>query len=115
MKWIALAFALAACQHGEAGSPPPADQPAVTDAYRADIAALCDVVHRSGADQVSDPERPQVTAMWLSQNITTEDAHKFLARIQPLEGEPKARALDDEAHRVGLPGCALADEWRRPH
>jgi hypothetical protein len=45
--------------------------------------------------------------------LKTPEAHEFLVKIQPLEGEPKARALDDEAHRVGLASCALSAEWRK--
>jgi hypothetical protein len=33
-------------------------------------------------------------------------------RIAPLTGEPKAKALEAEARRVGLGSCALAAAWR---
>ncbi|HUJ58720.1 MAG TPA: hypothetical protein VLX92_09515 [Kofleriaceae bacterium] len=119
MKWIALALALGACQRGESGSPakkivaPPEHAP-VTDAYKADIGALCDCVRLSGADKIADDgSRAPIIAMWLGSNLHTKEAHDFLVAIQPLEGEPKATALESEAHRVGLPGCALAAEWRK--
>jgi len=117
MKWAALAVALAACQRGDAGSsasappPAPASHAQVTDAYRADITRLCDCVHLSGADKLSG-DRSTAVAIWLGSNLATTDAHQFLVQIQPLEGEPKAQALEAEAHRVGLTGCALASEWR---
>ncbi|HTR49471.1 MAG TPA: hypothetical protein VMJ10_02115 [Kofleriaceae bacterium] len=117
MKSVALVLALAACQRGDAGSsasaPPAVSHAQVTDAYRADITRLCDCVHLSGADQLTG-DRSTAIAIWLGSNITTSDAHQFLVQIQPLEGEPKARALEAEAHRVGLTGCALASEWRAP-
>jgi hypothetical protein len=124
MNRIALALALvlavaAACQRGNASEAPPATappaQPRVTDAYKADIAALCDMLKLSGADQAPEGDRMALTAMWLSQHIATQEGHDYLIAIQPLEGERKAKALDDEAHRVGLAGCALAAEWRAPH
>jgi hypothetical protein len=80
--------------------------------YRADIARLCDVLVQSGADQLPAGERLLAIVQWLPEHLETQDSHAFLARIQPLEGEAKADALDAEARRVGLPGCALAAEWR---
>ena len=116
MNWAVVAVALAACQRGDAGSsanaPPPA-RAQVTDAYRADITRLCDCVHLSGADKLSG-DRSTAVALWLGSNLATTDAHQFLVQIQPLEGEPKAHALEAEARRVGLTGCALASEWRTP-
>ena len=85
---------------------------AVTDAYRADIATLCDVIRLSGADQKPADQRWTVTAMWLGPNIKSAAGHEFLVAIQPLEGEAKAAALDYEAKRVGLDACALANEYR---
>ena len=85
----------------------------VTPEYKQDIANLCDVVHLSGADQLPEGNRLPTIAMWLGPHITTQDGHDFLVKIQPLEGMPKAAALDDEAKRVGIDGCPLADEWRR--
>ncbi len=87
---------------------------AVPEAYRADIENLCDVVVRSGADQRPAAERTLVIASWLGGHLTTDEAHQYLAKIQPLQGEPKAAALDAEARRVGLARCALAAAWRTP-
>lgn len=133
MKWIVLVVALAGCQRSKpdkAASPPPGAKTEVapsampapaaasgtaSDAYKADIQALCDVVHLSGADNISDAERASVTGIWLAQHIATEEAHQFLVKIQPLQGDAKANALDAEAHRIGLGHCALADDWRVPH
>jgi hypothetical protein len=85
---------------------------AVPVPYRADIGRLCDVVVQSGADQLPAGERLLAIVQWLPDHLETQDSRDFLARIQPLEGEAKADALDAEARRVGLPGCALAAEWR---
>jgi hypothetical protein len=117
MKWSALVvLGLAGCQHGDAGELQARTQTsapaAVTDGYRADIDALCDVVRQSGADRAPEGDRPALTAMWLSSHLQTSQAHDYLVSIQPLEGERKAQALEAEAHRVGLPSCALAGQWR---
>lgn len=114
-----LAFAclvfMVGCQRGETQ---PADQgsPTATPAgeYAKDVLALCESMVRSGADKI-EPEARQLTiATWLGENLKTADSRKFLVRIQPLQGEAKADALEQEAKRVGLPGCAIAAEWRTP-
>jgi hypothetical protein len=95
------------CGHGATGS---AAQ--VPEQYRSDIANLCDVVARSGAEQLGAGARAYTTATWLAANLKTQEARDYMIRIQPLVGEPKATALEAEARRVGLSGCALADAWR---
>ena len=95
-------------QHGTAAGAPPAQ------AYAGDIAKLCDVVRLSGAEAESPQDRRVPIANWLAANLSTTESRQFLAQIQPLDGAAKADALDAEARRVGLPGCALAAEWRSP-
>jgi hypothetical protein len=90
-------------------APPTASPPSP---YTADIENLCDVVVRSGADQMAPGDRQIAIAEWLGGHLQTDEAHQFLVKIQPLEGAAKADALDAEARRVGLPGCALSAEWR---
>ncbi|HET9626091.1 MAG TPA: hypothetical protein VFP84_32240 [Kofleriaceae bacterium] len=80
--------------------------------YTSDIENLCDAMSRSGADQLSPAERQLAVAEWLGAHLQTDQAHQYLVKIQPLEGEAKAAALEAEARRVGLPGCPLAAEWR---
>ena len=122
MKWIVFALVVG-CQSGTASKPPapttaappgaPGPVPAnVTPEYKHDIENLCEVIHRSGADELPEGDRGPTIAMWLGPNIKTEAGHDFLVAIQPLVGEPKAKALDAEARRVGLDTCALAAEWR---
>jgi hypothetical protein len=116
MQWLAGRFAsvsasLVACLGVVTGcGRDPAAK--VSEPYRSDIASLCDVVARSGADKLESGGRAYTTAMWLAANLQTQDAKDYLIRIQPLVGEPKADALEAEARRAGLPHCALADEWR---
>jgi len=86
----------------------------IADDYRADIDNLCDVLKRSGADQLTPGEQQPVIAMWLGPNIKTTAGHNFLVTIAPLQGATKADALDVEAKRVGIATCPLAAEWRKP-
>jgi hypothetical protein len=90
----------------------PAAAADVTPAYKQDIANLCDVVHLSGADQLPADSRLPTIVQWLGPHITTQQGREYLVKIQPLEGTAHAAALDAEAKRVGLAGCALSDEWR---
>src|SRR5690349_6635034 len=95
MRLLAGTAVVASCQR----SPGTAQ---VSPAYRDDIARLCDVVVQSGADRVPPGERALPIASWLGAHLETQEAREYVARIQPLTGEPKAAALDAEARRVGL-------------
>jgi hypothetical protein len=95
---------------GAAGAAAPPPSPA----YASDIEKLCDVVRLSNAEIESPEDRRLPIANWLAANLTTAESRQFLVQIQPLIGDQKADALEAEARRVGLPGCALAAEWRAP-
>jgi hypothetical protein len=100
------ALALAAC-HKDSPSAPPVDP-----AYKTDISHLCDAEALSGADQQPEGARQLAIAEWLGPNIHTQDARNFLGSLTQIQGADKAKALRDEAAKVGLPGCALADTWK---
>jgi hypothetical protein len=108
MKWLVL-LCVAACGSSSAKEDPPAP---VAAPYVGDIDNLCNVVERSGSTDLHPNDRIFKTATWLAANFKTDDARKFLAKIQPLDREAKATALETEAKRVGLAGCPLAGEWR---
>jgi hypothetical protein len=108
-RLLACLGAVAACQRSAGSASPP---PEVAAPYHDDIARICDSMSLSGADQLPVGERVIPLATWIAAHLQTEEAHQYLARIQPLTGEPKAGALETEAHRVGLAGCALAAAWR---
>lgn len=104
---------------GAAAAPAPASPAAAAPApasqeYAGDLEKLCDVVRLSGAGGDPAEDRRLPIANWLAANLTTAESRQFLARIQPLAGAQKADALEAEARRAGLPGCALAAEWRTP-
>lgn len=103
-----LLVALAACGSDARNAPPPT---ATSVGYRTDIEKLCEVLARSGADQLAPGDRAFATASWLAANFQTSEVHDYLVQIQPLAPEAKAAALESEAKRVGLVHCALADEW----
>ncbi len=86
----------------------------IADDYKLDIENLCNVLQRSGADKEAPAARNALIAMWLGPNIKTTAGHAFLVQIQPLQGVDKAKALEDEAQRVGIAACPLAVEWRQP-
>jgi len=109
VRLLAGTALVAGCQRSADSAAAP-----VSQTYRDDIARLCDVVVRSGADQMPPGERALPIASWLGAHLETQEARDYVARIQPLTGEPKAAALDAEARRVGLAGCALSAEWRTP-
>jgi hypothetical protein len=106
-----LLFAVLIAVLGACGNK--SDPAAAPAAYTADIEKLCDVVQRSGAEKHEANDRIYLIATWLGSNLSTPEARKFLADIQPLKGDAKANALDAEAKRVGLPSCALSAEWRK--
>jgi hypothetical protein len=114
---LALSLGAGGCQRAETrpgAAPAPAAPAAATAPYAKDIDNLCNAVARSKSDQFPAGERAVPIAMWLGDTLKTDEARAFLVRIQPLNGEAKARALDDEARRVGLSGCPLSAEWRGP-
>ena len=117
MKSIWVFALLVGCQSNESSPPAPAAKgraasgpPAKVDAaYTQDIEAVCDVVARAGQGKMPDAV---TVATWTAQTLQTQDARLFLAKIQPLVGNAKADALDQEATRVGLSKCALSQLWR---
>jgi hypothetical protein len=121
MKRLLVSCVLVGCQTSAAPSgndtpkPKPAPPPGPVDAaYARDITNLCNAVTRApGVDTATGKnDRQIVIAMWLGKVLETQASRDWLAEIQPLQGPEKADALDAEAKRVGLAGCALSAEWR---
>jgi outer membrane protein assembly factor BamD (BamD/ComL family) len=116
VKRVFLALlVLSACQSDEKSAKPaaaPAAAPSDDKLYAEDIQKLCDSLALSGADKLEKLERVAPHSKWLGENLKTRAAQQFLVSTQPLKGEAKASALEAEAKRVGLSGCALATEFR---
>ena len=88
--------------------------PGPVTAYAEDIKKLCNLVELAGLGAVPRGDRQVQSANWLAANLSSSESREFLVKIQPLEGEAKAVALETEAKRLGLTDCALAAEWRSP-
>jgi hypothetical protein len=115
-RLAAVAFVLVACQSGtppSSGSAASAAsaEPASAD-YATDVEHLCNALKYSGADQQPAGAHQMMVAQWLGPNLKTQEIHTFLARFQSLDPAAKKQALLDEARKVGLSGCPLADEWK---
>lgn len=111
-RLLCAILVLGACQSDDKPAAPAAPPASTDKVYAEDIARLCDSMKLSGADQMAKLERVAPHSKWLGENLQTRDAQKFLISTQPLKGEAKASALEAEAKRVGLAGCALAAEFR---
>lgn len=109
---LAALLVLCACQSDEKSSKQATTVARADQTYADDIKRLCDSMSLSGADKLEKLERVAPHSKWLGENLQTRDAQQFLVRIQPLKGEAKASALEAEAQRLGLSGCALAAEFR---
>jgi hypothetical protein len=118
MKWPLCLVLAGACQSGEAKDSASNStivqlpKPRVTDAYRADITTLCDVLQLSGADQKPKAEQWTAVAWFLNTQIKTNEANEFIVALKPLPPDAYALALETEGKRVGLAKCELANEWR---
>jgi hypothetical protein len=96
-----LCLLVVACQKG----------PTVDKTYQRDIANLCDAERLSGALDSPEGGRAPMVAAWLGENIVTQEARDFLARLAGMPGTEKAAALRNEGRRVEIGHCALADTW----
>jgi hypothetical protein len=117
MKSLALVLVVAAsgCQGGEqsaGAAPSTAAGSATTAEYAKDIERLCNVMTLSGADQQGPGDRMLTTANWLSENMKTPEAKRFMLQTNQTPADTRAAVLEAEATRVGLTGCPLAAMWR---
>lgn len=104
-----LVSGLIACQRRDPASAP-ADFRAT--AFGRDMDRICNAVEQSGASQQPKGAHQMMVAQWLGSNLESPEGRKFLAGIARLEGAAKAKALEDEAHKVGLAACPIADAWK---
>ena len=109
-----LLLVLCACQSTEKSSQKaPSNEAARADQlYADDIRKLCDSMSLSGADKLEKLERVGPHSKWLAENLATKEAQTFLVGFQQLAPDAKAGALEAEARRLGLPGCAFAAEFK---
>jgi hypothetical protein len=79
-----------------------------------DVDRICNAVEQSGVDKDPSANRQVFVAQWLGANIESGDGRNFLVSLARVEGEAKATLLEEQARRVGLSGCPLAAEWKKP-
>ena len=79
---------------------------------RADFAAICNAVERSGAAREKDPsQKAQKVASYLLSHIRTRQAMSLMQRMGGMLPEEKGPALKRAAAESGYTGaCPLADE-----
>jgi hypothetical protein len=113
-RFLLAVLVVSACQSDDKPAKQPAVVAAAADdkAYAEDIGRFCDSMALSGADKMEKLERVAPHAKWLGENLKTRAAQDFLVKTAPLKGAERADAYEAEAKRVGLPGCALAAEFR---
>ena len=108
----ALLLVLCACQTDEKSSQKAVVAARADQVYADDVRKLCDSMSLSGADKLEQLERVGPHSKWLAENLATTEARDFLIRFQQLPPDQKAGALEAEAKRVGLSGCAFAAEFK---
>ncbi len=80
--------------------------------YARDLDNICHSEERSGALARAEDERAMTVAQWLGGQIRTDEGRAFLGRFAQTNRNGKSQLLAEEAARLGLPGCPLAERWR---
>jgi hypothetical protein len=80
-----------------------------------DLDNICHAVERSGGDAEPEPaNRMAVVAMWLPENVKSEEGLEWLRAFSRL-GEDKAarkKMLEDAARAHGITDCPLLGFWQ---
>lgn len=80
--------------------------------YGRDVDRICNVERLSGALAEEEGYRAMATAMWLANNIESEDGRLLSAKVrQAAMPADKVAVLEAEAKKVGLPYCDLVVAW----
>lgn len=101
---LVLCLLAAACQRGSGQ--------AVAPDYRADFENICNAEERSGALREDPNSRATHVAMWIGSRLQTDEARRFLAGLGAMPPKAKGDALREEAARIGLSACPLAETWK---
>ena len=89
-------------------------EPRRTGVLGRELDKICHAVDLAGAASEEDANRMAMVAMWLDQNIKSEEGLAFLRTFSRL-GEDKAaryRMLDEAARANGVTDCPLLAFWR---
>jgi hypothetical protein len=80
--------------------------------YGRDVDRICNVERLSGALAEEEGYRAMASAMWLANNIESEDGRLLSAKVrQAAMPADKIAVLESEAKKVGLPYCDLVVAW----
>lgn len=110
LGWALLVVSVVVFGCGPKSAPEPATPNDQRQPYRDAIAMVCDVDQRAGLTAVEDPlELGQRRTDYLTDNIKNPDAIYFRTMISVESERDQAKALRNEAKKVGLARCALAD------
>ncbi|MCC6557800.1 MAG: hypothetical protein IT372_33040 [Polyangiaceae bacterium] len=108
LRWAPiLVLPLAGCA---AAAPPPTPPPRETQTFAEAVKMLCDVDTLAGLSPDEDPIAiGQRRTEWLADRIENPDGIYFKTILSVKGAEDQAAAMRDEARKMGLPRCALAD------
>ena len=109
---VLAAMAIPSCQRGTpAGADP---EPWRKTPFGRDVDRICNAEARSGANENPYSNRDVQVAMWLGQQIESDEGRNLLATLSPLPPPRKVQELDAAAAKVGLADCATARSWSGP-
>jgi hypothetical protein len=99
---------------GACARPPPQEPEAETgQSFAEALTLICDVDRRAGIADDADPlERIQQREEWLSDQVKNPDAIYFRTLLKVQGPVEKAAALEEEARKLGILRCALAETVR---
>ncbi len=82
---------------------------AKSKAYVEDLERICNAEAMSGADELDQDGRSLFIAVWLANNLVTQEARDLMAKQARLPPKEKAALFRAEAREAGLPDCPIAD------
>ena len=79
--------------------------------YKKDLDNLCNGLERSGASKDGGSEKFSKMAEWMSENVSSSEGRELFQGLAMVDSETKVRILREEAKKVGITSCPLADAW----
>ena len=101
---------LLACQSRESAAP--VDWKATP--FGRDMDRICNALEQSGASKEPKGAHQLMVAQWISANLESAEGRKFLGGVARLDGAAKGKALEEQAAKLGVAPCPIADAWKTP-
>jgi hypothetical protein len=101
LLWITLALVGAA---GCGGS-------STEQSFQQGLAVICESPAHIEEGLADAADKATAASLWLSAELTNEEARKLFASLAPLSPQRKATAVRAAALRSGIDQCPLADLW----